>query len=376
MITPNLIRRSPRVFQISEQEAASTIRKMRESCGSIELWRERRRMVREGILSAARLNPLPNKQPLFPIIRDRKRANGYTVENIAIETFPGFYCTGNLYRPTRSTGVVPAVLCPHGHFAKQGGRFSSAVQTRCARLAQMGALAIAYDMVGWGEALQVSHGDDYAFTYQLWNGMRVVDFLLGLEEVDASRIGISGCSGGGTQAFMLTAVDDRIALSVPVAMVSAHFFGGCICESGMPVHEISKTNNAEIAALAAPRPQLLVSVGTDFTRNTPDVEFPFIRHIYDLYGAALHVENVHLPEEEHDYGYSKRQALYAFVAKHFQLETSGDSGSVERESPETVVFFSKQELSVFTESELRDRCKPMGLALRDFLSRSNRSSSP
>jgi hypothetical protein len=341
---------------------------MLESYCSIELWRRRRMKVREGILNAARLNPLPKKQPLFPIIRDRKEANGYTVENIALETFPGFYCTGNLYRPTQYAGIVPAVLSPHGHFAKEGGRFSSAVQARCARLAQMGTVAFAYDMVGWGEALQLSHGDDCAFAYQLWNGIRILDFLLGLEEVDPTRIGITGCSGGGTQAFMLTAVDDRITLSVPVAMVSAHFFGGCICESGMPVHEISETNNLEIAALAAPRPQLLVSVGTDFTRNTPHVEFPFIKHIYGLYDASRQVENVHLPEEEHDYGYSKRKALYRFVARHFQLEMSGYNDPVQQEIPERVALFSKEELSVFTERELRDRCKPMGVSLRDFLS--------
>src|SRR5882762_6295750 len=249
-------------------------------------WEARAKHIRECILREARLTPLPERAELKPIIWGKQVRNGYTVENVAFESLPGFFVTGNLYRPLGEKGPIPGVLCPHGH-SKQG-RLDPATITRAATLARIGAVAFAYDMIGYNDSAQAKHDDENVLTLQLWDSMRALDFLTSLSDVDAKRIGCSGESGGGTQTFLLCATDDRVAVSVPVVMVSAHFFGGCKCESGLPIHHTDKhdTDNAEIAALFAPKPMCLVSDGKDWTKNVPEVEFPYIQNAYKLYDAA------------------------------------------------------------------------------------------
>lgn len=337
----------------TEEAGKQNLEHLKKQYPTLEDWKKRAGLIRANILEGAGLNPLPEKHPLKVIRHSKREYPGYTVENVAFESLPGVYVTGCLYSPASGQGPFAGILSPHGHWNKPEdyGRFRNDMQIRCANFAKMGAVVFAYDMVGYGEMEEAGwvHKHPLAFKQQLWNSIRGVDFLLSLPEVDSKRIAVTGASGGGTQSFMLAAVDDRIAVSVPVVMVSAHFFGGCVCESGMPVHKCGdlETNNVEIAALAAPRPMLLVSDGDDWTKNTSEVEFPHIQYIYKLTGAPTKVENAHLPNEKHDYGVSKRMAVYPFLAKHLQLDLNkikNPDGSVNEDD---VVIEKRGKMIVF-----------------------------
>lgn len=282
------------------------------------------------------LSPLPEKTPLRTILHSRREHDGYAVSNLAIETLPGYWLTGNLYAPLGMEAPVPAILHPHGHSVgpdgehgwAHHGRFKAEVQLRAAALARMGAVCLTVDMFGYGDQRELlgedAHRSPLAMRMQLWNNIRAIDYLASLPEVDPTRLGVTGHSGGATQAIFLSALDARISVSVPVAMVSSWFFGGCPCESGLPIHrsETHFANNAMIASLTAPRRLLLVSVGGDWTRLTPTLEFPFIEEAYARSEAKGNVSHWHLPEEGHNYGVSKRHVVYPYLARVLRLDLS------------------------------------------------------
>ena len=290
---------------------------------NLSSWEARKKHLRDQVLSAAGLYPMPQKTPLHPQIFDRIEGDGYTIEKVLIETMPGYYLGGNLYRPKDGKPKHPAVLNPHGHW--QYGRLENqplySGESFGVTLAQLGFVVFAYDMVGYTDTIQTPH--DFAnperqlwsFTplgLQLWNSTRGLDFLSALSDVDAQQIGMAGASGGGTQTFLLTAIDDRIQFAAPVNMVSAMMQGGDVCENA-PGLRVG-TNNVEIAAMFAPKPMLLVSATGDWTQNVPKEEFPAIQAIYDLYGKRDDVEVVQI-HENHNFNQASREAVYRFFAK-------------------------------------------------------------
>ncbi|SPE58974.1 Acetyl xylan esterase [Verrucomicrobia bacterium] len=344
LLAADLPMKEPR---LTEAQAREQLASFARTWHDRPLWEARAKNIRESILREVRLTPLPARCELKPIIWGKQVRRGYTVENVAFESLPGFFVTGNLYRPLDVKAPWPGVLCPHGHGERM--RVQPQTQIRSAVLARMGAVVLAYDMVGFCDSTQARHDDPNVMPLQLWDSMRALDFLVSLPGVDAKRLGCTGESGGGTQTFLLGAVDPRVAVSVPVVQVSAHFFGGCQCESGLPIHHSAQhdTDNVEIAALFAPKPQCVISDGQDWTKNMPEVEFPYIQSVYRVYGAADQVENVHFANEGHDYGPSKREAMYRFMARHLRLAIKpaiGSDGKID-ESDTTV---EAKSLEVFT----------------------------
>ena len=314
------------LVQSAGARLAGEIGKIEHYADNLRVWQSRAESIRMGILSGAQLLPLPRKTPLYAISSHRRTRDGYSVENIAFQSVPGFYVFGNLYRPLHASGKLPAILVPHGHFKSKiwFARTRPENQILCARLAQIGAVVFTYDMVGWGDSTQINHNVSNVLQLQLWDSIRAVDFLQSLPYVDGERIGVTGASGGATQTIYLAAVDPRIKASMPVAMVSASYTGHERCEDGMPVHDVpgeTRTNNAEIAAVIAPRPLLIVSDGADWTKHFPTDAYPYVQRVYSLFDAISAVENAHLAHEKHDYGPSKRALAYRFFVKSLGLQS-------------------------------------------------------
>ena len=289
-------------------------------------WEARAQWLREHISIVLGLWPLPDKVPLNARITGSIEYADYVMDKVYFESWPGFYCTGNLYRPKKLAGRVPGILNPHGHWTK--GRLEhqplGSNRARCITFARMGMVAFGYDMVGYNDSLQVpAHGFATprgalwgltSMALQTWNSIRAVDFLQNLPEVDAERIGCTGESGGGTQTFMLTAIEPRIKVAAPVNMISAHFQGGCTCENTPGLR--TQTYNVEIAALTAPRPLFIVSATGDWTVNTPTIEYPAIRTIYQLYGAEDKIGSAQV-KADHNYNAESRAHVYKWFARWF-----------------------------------------------------------
>ncbi|MEQ2005344.1 MAG: acetylxylan esterase [Limisphaerales bacterium] len=332
---------------------------------SLREWKQRKEHVRRQILAAAGLWPMPTKTPLNAVIHGKIDCDGYTVEKVYFESAPGFFVTGNLYRPKNITGKVPGVMFAHGH--RQDARFyltpedtlrksiadgaerferagRSAYQSQCRQLARMGCVVWQWDMLSDSDSIQFSRQVVHGFakqrpemnTTENWglfspqaeahcqnimglqtlNAVRSLDFLLSLPEVDPKRTAVTGGSGGGTQSMILAAIDDRIQLSFPVVMVSTAMQGGCTCENASLLRV--NTGNVEFAALFAPKPQGLNSAD-DWTKEMATKGFPELQQLYALHGKK---DNVFMKRGEHfphNYNAVTRSAFYTFLNTHFKL---------------------------------------------------------
>jgi dienelactone hydrolase len=330
-----------------------------------EEWDKRAEYVRRRILVSQGLWPMPTRTPLNAVIHGKIDQPEYTIEKVYFESAPGFFVTGNLYRPKSVSDKVPGVLFAHGHWSdarlsleteanlrqeiatgaerfEQGGR--SRFQSMCVQLARMGCVVWQWDMLGNSDSLQLSAGLVHGFAkqrqdmnttedwglfspqaeahlqsamgLQTWNSIRSLDFLLTLPEVDPERIAMTGASGGGTQTMILAAIDSRLSLSFPAVMVSTAMQGGCTCENASLMRV--GTGNVEFAALFAPRPQGMTTAD-DWTKELATKGFPSLQQLYALVSAP---ENVMLHRGEHfphNYNAVSRSGFYTWLNRHFKL---------------------------------------------------------
>ncbi|HWN95984.1 MAG TPA: acetylxylan esterase, partial [Methylomirabilota bacterium] len=328
-------------------------------------WEKRSERVRRQILISQGLWPMPTKTPLNAVMHGKIDRGEYTVEKVFFESAPGFFVTGNLYRPKNVTGKAPGVLFAHGHWAnarlsessdaelrreiaegeerfEQGGR--SKFQSMCVQLARMGCVVWQWDMLSDSDSIQFSPQIVHRFAKQRpemnttvnWglyspqaeshlqsimglqtlNAIRSLDFLLSLAEVDPDRVAITGASGGGTQTMLLAAIDPRVTLSFPAVMVSTAMQGGCTCENSSLLRV--NTGNIEFAGLFAPKPQGMTTAN-DWTKEMSTKGFPELKKLYTLLGAPNNVmlkRGEHFP---HNYNAVSRGAFYTWLNRHFKL---------------------------------------------------------
>lgn len=327
-------------------------------------WPDRQAEIKRRILISQGLWPMPSKTPINAVIHGRVERDDYVVDRVFFESIPGHFVTGSLYRPKDASGPLPAILSPHGHWkdgrfyqasetqlrsdlANGAERFEAAarfpIQARAVQLARMGCMVFVYDMTGNADSIQIGHRpdkwshldrkEDWGFFgaqaelrlqnmmgLQTWNSIRSIDFLYSLDEVDRTRIGVTGASGGGTQSMIIGAIDDRITAAMPCVMVSTSMQGGCTCENA-PYLRINQ-GNVDIAAAIAPRP-LGLTAADDWTIELETKGYPDLKKLFSDLGHADRLTaafNVHF---KHNYNHVNRAVMYDFFNRHFRLGFDG-----------------------------------------------------
>lgn len=335
-----------------------------------ESWAARKKEIRERILLASGLFPLPTKTPLNAVVHGRVERDDYTIDRVFFESFPGHYVTGSLYLPKNrpADGKLPGVLSAHGHWPKARDQDNGAGSTitkqqlaigaerwesgaraplhaRCVQLARMGCAVFFYDMIGYADSIQIPehrsgrrpelNGREpgtyglfaaaadlrlqSSFGLQTWNSMRALDFLLTVNGIDPTRIAITGESGGATQTMMLAATDDRIVASFPAVMVSTAMQGGCTCENACYLR--INQGNIDIGAAFAPKPMGLTAAN-DWTKELEKKGWPDLKNVWAKLGKPdniLATFNIHW---QHNYNHVSRTTMYGFLNKHFKLGLS------------------------------------------------------
>ena len=300
---------------------------------SPEQWKatvsQRREMWREML----GLSPMPPRSPLNTTITGTIERGDYVVEKVHFQCLPGAYVIGNLYRPAKPLGRLPAVLYLCGHTK---GKVNAPYQANPRWFAQHGYVALVLDPIQLGESQGFHHGTSLQGRWdwpsrgytpagtEVWNAMRALDYLETRDDVDSERMGVTGLSGGGVISWCLGAADERVKVVVPVCqtgsiesvVVDRGTDGHCDCAFWINYYRWCWP---DIGALIAPRP-FLIAAGSEDVLWRPygyrDVAHR-IRHQY----AALEVSNhFDLVEDLSPHGYTPklRQAIFTWFNTHLK----------------------------------------------------------
>jgi dienelactone hydrolase len=284
--------------------------------------------------------PAPHPQARVTGVVER---DGYRIEKIVYQSLPGVSVAAHLYVPGSLKGRAPAVLFYTGHWYPDS-KTRPDFQAFCINMARLGFVVFAFDTFGQGErgistrdhrrveALLVGLSQQGLAAYETQCALAV---LLARPEVDPTRIGMTGASGGGYNTWVTTALDDRIKVAVPVVGTSDfleqiqvtraldwyHAVEHCHFVPGL----IRYANNHEFVALVAPRPLLIVSAAQDESFPVAGVR-RIAAYAHDLYAAySLPTRNAYFEDSSESHGYQqrKREAAYGWFLKWLQDKGSG-----------------------------------------------------
>jgi dienelactone hydrolase len=267
--------------------------------------------------------------------------DGYRIVKLRYEIVPGFFSTALLYEPDNMSGKMPAILNVNGHGA--GGKAVAHKQKRCINYARRGILALSLEWFDFGELNQPgnSHNNLRLLDLAGYNGAglfyiemrRGLDYLYDDPDVDRSRIGVTGVSGGGWQTIMLSSLDSRVGPAVPVAGFSSLTtsiehpeYAGDDAEQN-PADFRDGMDYAQLIAARAPRPTLLIYNAMDNCCFRAGIVkqgvYTDIQPFFKLYGKPENLQwHLNLDPGTHNYGLDNREASYKFFDSVFHIDAS------------------------------------------------------
>ena len=303
-------------------------------------WDERFKQVRAGLARAFGRMPDP-PCPLDPEALGTLSRPGYAIERLTFQTRPGVRVTANLYRPDPVKQRCPAVLSVHGHWA--WARMDVHVQPRCIALAKLGYVVLCVDAFGAGErAIDPGPGTYHGgligasllpvgtplIGLQVNDNRRAVDYLISRPEVDASKLAVTGASGGGNQTLYAGATDERLKAVIPVCGVGTYdaylSAACCVCEINAGGAVFATTG--DLLAMVAPRALLVISAKRDalqFSVGEAAKSVAQARQRFRALGVEAKIRHLAV-ESGHDYNAPMREAMYGWVEKWLRGRGNGD----------------------------------------------------